>query len=83
MPLFLQIHIAEGSVTVSKFFHNLEVIFDVFFFFLVKRKGLFKMPAFWDDGRLMSKGHLTVPRMSRRFYRYTRRTKELARQVQV
>lgn len=33
------------------------------------------MPAFWEDGRLMSKGHLLVPRMDRRFYRYIRNIK--------
>lgn len=45
---------------------------------LVERKvGLFGMLAFWEDGRLLSKGHLPVSRPVRRFHRYTgRRIKE-------
>lgn len=42
-----------------------------------RKAGLFRMPAFWEDGRLVSKGHLPALRTGRRFYRYTRRrTKE-------
>lgn len=41
---------------------------------LVERKaGLLRMPAFWEGGELVSKGHLPIPRMGRKVCRYIRK----------
>lgn len=43
---------------------------------MVERKGdRFKMPAFQEDGRLLSEAVFPIPRMARRFYRYVRKSR--------